>query len=1100
MNILTVSGRRFGLRSSVALAALAMATPAISQDAEADVTNCTDQNADGVCDSEEVSQPAAQIVVTGSRIGRPGAESAVPLTSIGGEEFFQQGQNSIGDTLNDLPQLRSTFAQQNPGAGVGIAGLNLLDLRGLGTVRTLVLVNGRRHVPADILNNASSPDVNTIPNDLIERVDIVTGGNSAVYGSDAIAGVVNFILKRDFDGLQVRANAGVSEEGFGGNQYISALAGTNFADGRGNITVHAEYATQDRIYGSDIPWYKSVDGFATVDVDSGGLPNGSDGFPDQIFVSDIRSSANHRFGFVAIPQSNATGACGRGTLANNGGPNQLGNAYHCNFFFTPQGQLTAQTGTRFGTGPAGTIIGGNGQTGREGTLLSILPSNERYNTNLLARYEFSPALEAFLEAKFVRVNAVGNQLGPTFVNGSFASINDTRILPRLDNPFLASSDRQSIANGILASNCGFTPGQTVGATTCRGPLTAAETAAIANGSYRFLFARTMSDLEDRDEFFTRDTYRIVGGLRGTFNEDWNYEISANYGKFKETVDMRGFVNRQRFALSLDAGRNPLTGQIQCRSQFDPASATAYNTAQYPGASAALAADIAACVPYNLFGAGNNVAAQNYFRQQLTNRSSIEQIDITGFVNGDTSGFFNLPGGPISFSVGGEYRQEKAFNDSDTAADSGISNSVFLGDVNAAPLKLREIFGEISLPLLSDVPLFQELTVRAAGRVSDYNSAVGTVYTYNAGIEWSPFDSLRFRGNYGRAIRAPNVSEAAFPNVPNFANGFVDPCNVNAVGANAIRGTNCTADLTAAQRANLPVAGYSLGIISGSNPNLREETSDSYTAGMVFTPKFLPGASLTVDYYNINVKDVIVTLAAQTIVNSCYDTPGLASPLCGAFSRNRTTATGPAGELPGQIVFNSLVAGPQNFARRVREGIDVEAGYRTSFANDWKLSTRVIYTHVLRNSNFQNPVLPGLENRILSELGDPQDEFRWNVDVTQGAFTLGYVMRFIGPMFTAAYEDFNVFPAGCTTNVTPQICPPLNLDAVNVQEFPTVIYHNVRAEWKVNEEKTGGDFRLYLGVDNLTGQLPPFGSIATGGGSSIYNIRGRNYYAGAVVRF
>src|SRR5205814_4644806 len=161
----------------------------------------------------------------GSRIRRPNLESVVPVTSVQGEQFFQRGGTDIGDTLNDLPQLRSTFAQQNPGLGIGIAGLNLLDLRGLGAKRTLVLVNGRRHVAADITNNASNPDVNTIPNDLIDRVDIVTGGNSAVYGSDAVAGVVNFILKHDFNGLQVRAQGAEAGAGFGTNYLASAIFG-----------------------------------------------------------------------------------------------------------------------------------------------------------------------------------------------------------------------------------------------------------------------------------------------------------------------------------------------------------------------------------------------------------------------------------------------------------------------------------------------------------------------------------------------------------------------------------------------------------------------------------------------------------------------------------------------------------------------------------------------------------------------------------------------------------------------------------------------------------------------------------------------------------
>jgi len=181
------------------------------------------------------------IVITGSRIRRPNLESVVPITSIQGEQLFQRGNADVGEALNDLPQLRSTFAQQNPGLGIGIAGLNLLDLRGLGTKRTLVVVNGRRHVAADILNSASSPDVNTISSDLIDRVDVVTGGNSAVYGSDAIAGVVNFILKRDFNGVQVRAQGSDAAADFGATYFGSIMAGKNFADGRGNVTVTGEY-------------------------------------------------------------------------------------------------------------------------------------------------------------------------------------------------------------------------------------------------------------------------------------------------------------------------------------------------------------------------------------------------------------------------------------------------------------------------------------------------------------------------------------------------------------------------------------------------------------------------------------------------------------------------------------------------------------------------------------------------------------------------------------------------------------------------------------------------------------------------------------------
>src|SRR3569623_454039 len=244
---------------------------------------CHDANGAVIpCDTAAAQAPAdaaTDVVVTGSRIRRPDLESVVPIATIKGDDIYSQSNPNVGEVLNNLPQLRSTFAQQNPGLGIGIAGLNLLDLRGLGVTRTLVLVNGRRHVPSDIQNSTSSVDINNMPTDLIERIDIVTGGNSAVYGSDAIAGVVNFVLKDHFDGLQVRGGDAIPQYGAGGNRYISVVAGKNFADGRGNIAGAVEYTLQDRLFGSQVPWLRAVDGFTTNDTDDD-QPNGSDGLPN----------------------------------------------------------------------------------------------------------------------------------------------------------------------------------------------------------------------------------------------------------------------------------------------------------------------------------------------------------------------------------------------------------------------------------------------------------------------------------------------------------------------------------------------------------------------------------------------------------------------------------------------------------------------------------------------------------------------------------------------------------------------------------------------------------------------------------------------------
>ncbi|WP_332872640.1 TonB-dependent receptor domain-containing protein [Allopontixanthobacter sediminis] len=1046
--------------------------------------------------SEEVEEDGAasvtdtSIVVTGSRIRRPNLESTVPITSVAGEQFFQQGQTNVGDTLNDLPQLRSTFAQQNPGLGIGIAGLNLLDLRGLGTQRTLVLVNGRRHVPADILNNAVSVDTNSIPNDLIERVDIVTGGNSAVYGSDAIAGVVNFVLRKNFDGIQVRGQAGVTEEGFGGNQYLSAMFGKNFADGRGNVTLHGEYARTDRVFASDVPAFRSNDNYLVVDADGGtGIVNGGDGVPDRNFFTGISTSTIHVRGLVPINQRNQpnAGLCGNATTANNGGPNTAGPAFNCTYIFTPEGRLVAQTGARFGTGINSSIIGGNGQTGREGELVSVLPFTERYNFNLLSQFEFSSAAEVFLEAKWNRVNAIGNNAGPSFNQGT-GGTTDFRERARLDNPFLNPADRTTLANLILASGC--RPSLTV---TCpaAGNLTAADIVAVNNGSYRFVNSRSLADVGLRDAEFQRDTYRVVGGLRGSFNDDWNYELSVNYGKFKEATTSDGFIDRQRFALALDAGRNPLTGAIQCRSQYDPASAVPLVGFAAPAAAnaARLAADIAACVPYNPFGSPDNSASVDYFARTFTTTASLDQLVVSGFVSGDMSQLFELPGGPISFALGGEYRREKAFYEQDPFVTDGFTNAVSIPTFAPDAFEVKEVFGEVRIPLLSDQPFFEELTLSGAGRVSKYQGSVGTVYAYNAGIDYAPIDDVRFRANYSRAVRAPNVSETGFPLVPNFSNGFIDPCNPAVIGT-GIRAANCLADIGAATLATFTNVTQSLPIVSGSNPNLTVETSDSYTYGVILQPRWVPGLSLSVDYYDINVKGVIASVGAQGIVNSCYDSATLDNVFCDQFTRFRGPGAGPLGEDPGRILGNSLINAPLNFASRKRRGVDVNMSYQAKFG-DVDFSTSLIYTHNLESSNFQDPTNPEFETRILGQLGDPKDEFRWDFDIGSGPVTFGYRLRYIGPMFFNAYATlFEI-----------NDLPPSDIDAFPTTKYPSVMYHDLRLDFDVARDANGNSIKFYTGVDNVLNKGVPLGATtATGAGSAIYSFRGRNFYAGFRARF
>jgi len=1103
---------RFGLLGTSALCSaaffgsLAIATPAYAQD-DTDCAALPTQAERDACNADQATPasgttatPEGQtLTVTGSRIRRPNLESTVPITSVSGEQFFQQGQTNVGDTLNDLPQLRSTFAQQNPGLGIGIAGLNLLDLRGLGTQRTLVLVNGRRHVPADILNNAVSVDTNSIPNDLIERVDIVTGGNSAIYGSDAIAGVVNFVLRRDFTGFQVRGQAGITGEGFGGNQYVSAMYGRNFGDGRGNVTVHGEYARTDRVFASNVDAFRRNDNFVAVDLDGGaGLVNGGDGFPDAQFRTDIRSSTIYFNGLVPIAQRNVpnAGACGNATAANVGQTNTAGTAFNCTYLFTPEGRLIQQTGTRIGTSQNPTFLGGNGQTGREGKTVSILPFVERYNFNLLGHYELAEAAEVFVEAKWNRVNALGNNAGPSFMQSQSAingSIGDFRERTRIDNPFLNPTDRTTLANLILASGC---RPEIVVICPAAGNLTAADQAAIAAGTFRFPVMRNLLDVGLRDENFSRDTWRVVGGLRGTFNDDWSYEVSANYGKFREHITTDGFIDRQRFSLAMDAGLDPATNTIRCRSQFDPAAAvalarsTAVDVANLPANQARLAADIAACVPYNPFGAPDNKASVAYFAREFSNDSGLAQFVLSGFVSGDSSQIFELPGGPVRFALGAEYRRETAFYQQDPFVTNNFTNGVSIPPFAPDPFKVKEAYGEIQLPILKDLPFFEELTLSGAARVAKYQGGTGTVWSYNAGVDWAPVRDIRFRGNYSRAVRAPNVSETAFPLVPNFAPGFQDPCQPNNINSGtSTRPTNCAADLGPLLPLLTSIA-PSLGIVSGSNPNLTAETSDSYTLGAVIQPRWVPGMSLSVDYYDIKVTGIITSLTAQAIVNSCYDSASLANVFCTQFTRNLTAGTGPNGEAPGRIIENSLISAPLNFASRRRRGIDFNFAYRRDLgALDF--NTSLIYTHSLENSNFQDPTNPNFETRVLQQLGDPKDEFRWDFDFGLGDVTLGYRARYIGPQLITAYSS--LFPINGN--------PPGNIDAFSVDRFPSVMYHDIRIDVDLAKDENGNSLKFYFGVDNVLDHGVPDGATtATGAGSAIYSFRGRNFYAGFRARF
>ncbi|WP_426264185.1 TonB-dependent receptor domain-containing protein [Sphingomonas sp. PWP1-2] len=1038
------------LALSASLFAIVTASSAVAQD-----TAPTPGSVPPTTQPATADDTTGEIVVTGSRIRNPNGASAVPINSISAAELLQTGTTNIGEVLNKLPGTANTFSQANSTRFLGTAGLNLIDLYGLGTQRTLVLVNGRRHVASDVLNNAVSTDINTIPSDLIERVDIVTGGSSAIYGSDAIAGVVNFVLKDHFEGLQVRGQGNITPHGDAGSYYGSLLAGKNFADGRGNIAIDLEYARQNSLYASDRSNYASSNGFLLVNSAGGANTSGP---ANNQFFNDRRTGTISDGGLVAF--GSTTGACGR---------DSQGRAFTCNYLFQPDGSLVQQTGTRVGLAPTAgspsgsSFIGGNGNTGRENTLVQLYPELDRYSANLIGHFEVSKAFIPFVEASFVRTNSVGQgSSGPAFITGStigsafgYSAPLSTYERPNLDNPYLSTQARAQIISALVAG--GANPANITGAT-------------------RFTLRRNLTDLGTRTESATRDTYRIVGGVRGDLSSHLNYEVSANYGEFIENTRLEGVMNTQRFLLAMDAQRNA-SGQIVCGSQISAARAgTDLN-----GDAANLARDIAACVPINPFGNGNiSQAAKSYLLNSISASGKLTQLDIVGTIAGDTGAFFNLPGGPIRGSVGGEYRRETARY----AQDAGVANGYYF--YNAIPaftptsFEVKEAFAEVQLPLLRDLPFAKELTVGSAARVSNYKGSAGTTWTYNATGTYKPIDQITFRGSYNIAVRAPNLAELYTPQGQNFAPGFIDPCAADHIAeGSANRAANCAA-------AGRP-AGYnyaynqSLVYRSGGNPDLKAEESRSITAGVVLQP--VRDLVLSVDYYDIKVDNVIQSVDGQTIVDQCYDLSNPNNQFCGQFKRAGATG-GSGGEEPFRIIEGSLLASSLNYAKLQARGINTDVTYRHKFG-DFGATVHVVWNHSILNDQFTDPTDPTYVTRFNTTVGIPKDRVNASFGFTYNKLFLNYQVRYISPQLIGDYETVNSVQGRAPTNPNQY---PNNY-------YPAVDYHDFRLGVNVTPKST-----FYVGIDNAFDRQPPYGSTGIGGGTAIFDNIGRRLYAGVTANF
>ncbi len=961
-----------------------------------------------------------EIVVTGSRIARPTLNSPIPVTTVTQADLTRTGAIVIGDVLNDLPSLRSTYSQANSTQFIGTAGINLLDLRGLGPSRTLVLVNGRRHITGS--TGEFLVDTNTIPTDLIDRVDIVTGGSSAVYGSDAMAGVVNFVLKRNFDGVSLNGQSGIADNGNRGTYRLSGTFGKNFAEGRGNIALGLEYNQADLLTYADRP---ELTGIYAGRSQFQRVATNASGQPQRTFLNGIRSFGYDNGGnFIPYADGNLLGCNDvAGACRANGAPRVFG--------FSPTGALSEYN---YGTDlrPVGN---NNNQNGSGATLRdkgTLNPSLKRYVANLIGHYDVSDAFKPFFEAKFVRVESFAQATG-TFNQGG------TQGADAEGETYLAGGIPIAFDNAFLNPQA---------AATIRSLMPA--------GSEYFRLNRNNSDLGTRDEADRRDTYRIVVGAEGNFNDDWKYDFSVNYGEFRTNSKFYNNQFQSRFYNAIDSVRNG-AGQIVCR----------INQATVVDPS---------CAPLDILGEGRaSQAALNYINTTSTSRGKATEFDVTGNIVGDSSQLFELPGGPVRFAVGGEYRRETAFSAYDDTIKGGDTFFNVIPDFRPPAFAVKEAYGELEIPLLKDISFAKELTVNAAGRVADYKGSTGTVYAYNFGGIYAPINDIKFRVNYSKSVRAPTLGDLYASNSQNF-DLLDDPCDVNFINTGrSTRAANCAAAGVPANFVNNVARAGSTEFLSGGNPNLQAEKSRSWTYGVIFQPSFIPGFALTVDYYDIKINKVINSVDAQTILDACYDAPTLNNQFCSLINPRQAN---------GLFARPALLQSTVNFAALKAKGIDFDASYNRRFGADTKAAVRVVGTWVRDRTDFPYLDEPGRPDRVKGELGDPIWNVNASVDLTHKNFTLGYQVRYIGRQSITDWEaqhDTNGVPA-------------LNPNYADVVYFPKVFYHAVRASVDVDKR-----FTLYGGVDNLTDKKPPYGLLGNGDGDAIYDNIGRAMYIGASVK-
>ncbi len=864
------------LASTVIAGMTVFATPAFAQEQGPPGTPGTaapadDQNPPAGIQSQESAGPAEEtsqgdIVVTGTLIKNPNLVASSPVTVVGQEELQLRQTNVAEQIIRDLPGVAPSIGSAvNNGNG----GASFADLRGLGNFRNLVLIDGVRVVPSNFIGRV---DLNNIPLALVERVDTLTGGAATTYGADAVSGVINFITRSDFAGMELQASNQITQRGDGHIFRADLTLGANFDDGRGNAVLSLGYQEADPVY----------QGARTFSLNNYTSTNGN--------VGGSGTTVPGRFTRPGLPGFN-TIVPGTGTLRPYVGTTDAFNFNPFNIFQTPF---------------------------------------ERFNIFGSGHYEVTDGVEVYTRGMFSK-NRVNTIIAPSGIFSQLA------LIP-VSNPFLPAGAR---AQFCATNDFDFTtPGtQTLTPAQCAAAATALTPADPNFRAFQTTIGRRLVEAGPRVSEYTTTMFDYRAGVRIGITDSIGLDVAGSYGESENEQSQEGYVSISRLRTALFT-----TSPTSCNLGPSPTVPNPNNPNLPPLAGSG--SGTTGCVPVNIFGEAGTIspAATEFITAEAFNAQESSLAQARALLSGDFGASAPWAEDPIGFAIGAEYRNYQAAQRADqlsqTAGELGGAGGAVLPFEGGYSVK--EVYGEIIAPIVQSRPFFESLTLEAGIRYSDYKiDAAGSpgynTTTYKGAATWEPFDGLKFRGNYQRAVRAPNIGELFAPLNTGLTTVSTDPCRTTATYQGPVTNANLRA-VCLAQGApvstiggiNNPTAAQANATTSGSLA-LRPEKADSFTVGAVFQPRFIPGLSLTVDYYKIEINRAITQPGPGDLITGCFggnNAQGITAasvnnPICGLFRRNPVT-----GGLDGDAATTQgLIFPASNSGRILTDGVDFGANYR-----------------------------------------------------------------------------------------------------------------------------------------------------------------------------